>query len=209
MTVQMDALFDMNRRMMMQRVLVLLGAAAVPLDVAFAARAKGGSFLKPAQFQLLSAVVDTIVPDTDTAGALVAGVPKWLDHMLGTWASAETKDQIIGALARIDAAAKASKSKNFATLSVADRAAFLGLHDAAALKTVPAPPNAPQGNLLAPVYWVADNGYLKLKDLVVTLYYSSETAMTQELIYEHVPGAWQPSIEATTQTRPWASIGLI
>ena len=207
--MQMDSLFDMNRRMMMQRALVLLGGTAVPLDVAFAARAKGGSFLKPAQFQLLNAIADTIMPATDTAGALVAGVPKWLDRMLGSWASAETKVQIIGALARIDAAAKASKSKGFVALSVADRAAFLSLHDAAALKTVPAPPNALQGNLLSPVYWVADNDYLKLKDLVVALYYSSEIAMTQELIYEHVPGAWQPSIEVTTQTRPWASIGLI
>lgn len=207
--MQIDALFDMNRRMMMQRALLLLGAAAVPLNSACSPQTKGGPFLKSDQFQLLNAVADTIMPNTDTPGALVAGVPKWLDHMLGSWASAETRAQITGALARIDAGAKAGKSKSFVALSVADRAAFLRLHDAAALKTVPAPPNAPQGNLLAPVYWVADNDYLKLKDLVVALYYSSEIAMTQELIYEHVPGAWQPSIEATTQTRPWASIGLI
>ena len=207
--MQFDARGDMNRRMMMQRALLLLGAAAVPLDAAFAARANGGPFLKPTQFQLLNAVADTIMPNTDTPGALVAGVPKWLDRMLGSWASAETKAQITGALARIDAAAKAGKSKSFVALSVADRAAFLSLHDATALKTVPAPPNAPQGNLLAPIYWVADNGYLKLKDLVVALYYSTEIAMTQELIYEHVPGEWQPSIKATAQTRPWASVDLI
>ena len=39
---------------------------------------------------------------------------------------------------------------------------------------------------------VQDPAYRKLKGLVLALYYPSEPGATQELTYEHVPGAWQP-----------------
>jgi hypothetical protein len=46
--------------------------------------------------------------------------------------------------------------------------------------------------------------YYKLKDLLVTAYYMSEPGATQELRYEHIPGAWEPSIPLTKDTRAWA-----
>ncbi len=200
----------MDRRALMARALLLVGASVAPASIdAFAAtKARPGKrFLNPAQFTLLSAVADTILPTTDTPGALAAGIPAKLDGMLSTWASAKTRLELIQALDRIDAASKSQKRLGFAALSVADRAAVLRPYDAAALKPAPAPANAPKVTLFAPATYVADNGYLRLKDLVITLYYSSEIAMTKELIYEHVPGTWQPSIKTTEATRPWASAG--
>ena len=158
-------------------------------------------------FTLLTAFADTIVPTTDTPGAVAAGVPAKLDGMLATWASAESQKMILEALDRIDVAAIAAKKMGFAALSPADRDAVLRPHDAAALAKVAPPANLPKANPFAPVNWVADGGYLKIKELVVALYYSSEIAMTQELIYEHVPGTWEPSTKATETTRPWASGG--
>lgn len=55
---------------------------------------------------------------------------------------------------------------------------------------------------------VADPDYAKLKELVVVLYYYSEPALTQELRYEHAPGAWEPSIPLTPETRPWGGFGF-
>ncbi len=49
--------------------------------------------------------------------------------------------------------------------------------------------------------------WVKLKDLVITLYYNSEIAMTQEEIYEHVPGKWVPSLKITPGMRPVAGVG--
>ncbi len=37
----------------------------------------------------------------------------------------------------------------------------------------------------------------------------SEIGMTQELVYEHVPGKWVPSLEMTPGMRPFASPGLM
>ena len=47
-----------------------------------------------------------------------------------------------------------------------------------------------------------DPGYGKLKSLLVTLYYTSEAALTDEIPYNHNPGQFQPSIPVTEKTRP-------
>jgi gluconate 2-dehydrogenase gamma chain len=200
--------FEMDRRVMLQRIALLLGATAIPADAVLAATAaKGKRFLDAPRLTLLTAFADTIVPANDTPGAVAAGVPAKLDGMLATWASVQSRQSIVEALDRIDVAAKASKKKGFAALSSADRIAVLLPHDTAALAKVAPPANAPKSHPFAPVNWVADQGYLKVKELVIALYYSSEIAMTQELIYEHAPGTWEPSIKITKDTRPWASVG--
>jgi len=56
---------------------------------------------------------------------------------------------------------------------------------------------------------VVDNGYQLIKELVVALYYVSEIGMTQEQVYEHVPGKWVPSLKITGGVRPFASPGLM
>jgi gluconate 2-dehydrogenase gamma chain len=205
-------MFDVNqidRRAMLQQVALLLGFSAIPAE-AFAASKKSGArkkFLTSAQFAVLNAVADTIIPVTDTPGAVGAGVPEKLDGMLSSWASAATRTIVTDGLGRIDTAAKTATGKGFAALTPAERATVLKPHDAAALKPVTPPPGAPKGSPFAPAVYVADNGYYKIKSLIIALYYASEIAMTQELIYEHVPGAWQPSIKTTSSTRPWASVG--
>lgn len=47
--------------------------------------------------------------------------------------------------------------------------------------------------------------YARLKELLVALYYLSEIGATVELRYEHVPGAWVPSLPFTAQTRTYAT----
>jgi gluconate 2-dehydrogenase gamma chain len=198
----------MDRRAVMARVALLLGATALPAE-AFAAarRAPAKRFLTPAQLTTLSALADTIVPVTDTPGAIAAGVPAMLDGMLLRWASAETRTKVTGALSRLDAIAVSKMKKGFAALTPAQRKSVLTGFDKAALKAVPPPPGAPKTNFFSQIPYVVDPGYLALKGLVINLYYSSEIAMTKELIYEHTPGKFEPSIKATAATRPWASMG--
>ena len=50
----------------------------------------------------------------------------------------------------------------------------------------------------------ADSDYTRLKELLCVLYYFSKPGATEELRYEHVPGAWEPSIPLTRATRTWA-----
>lgn len=203
---------NMTRRNLLNHALVLAGGAAVatfsPDALARAAR-RPARFLGRSAFATLEAFADTMVPVTDTPGALAANVPATIDAMLRHWASPATRDLVTGALGRIDAAATAQQGKPFVALSPAERLALLTEHDKAALKAVPPPPGARSANPFSPLISVADNGYHKLRELTVTLYYASEIGLTQELIYEHVPGEWQPSITITPGMRPYASGGFI
>lgn len=227
--------FGMDRRALLQRALMLTGTAMLPGGTqALAAAVKAGKkALTPARLTALTALADTIVPKTDSVGALDAEVPAKLDALLAVWASPEHKAEIIAALDRVDVEARAKHGKPFAALSPEERTAFLTPYDAAALKTPPAAPAAaPAPSTVAvgkaatkvdPNYGKAkqepavpitrqmapravDPGYQRLKELIVVLYYISEPALTQELTYEHAPGEWQPSIPLTPSTR--ASGGL-
>jgi gluconate 2-dehydrogenase gamma chain len=131
-----------------------------------------------------------------------------LAQMYADWASDETRKLLSGGLDRIDAAARKAKGKGFVELNAEERQAFLAAHDKAAMTPVPPPSGAPKGNPFAPVLSVVDNGYGTLKDLVATLYYTSEAALTSELAFDAVPGKWQPSIKITPELRPAVSFGI-
>ena len=197
---------QIDRRVALHGIMALLGATAVA-GCGYLPGSDARTTLTEGQLKLLDLMADTIIPATDTPGAVEAGVPKRLAAMYTDWASDETREALSGALDRIEQAARASTGKDFAALSPDERLAFLRDHEAAALKPVPPRTGAPKGTFIAPVVSVADVGYHTLKQLIVGLYFSSEIGLTQELVYEHVPGPWQPSIAVTPGMRPFATLG--
>lgn len=200
---------SVERRELLQRLGLLLGAAALPASAVFGAAARTAPrFLDSATFRLLTAVSDTLVPRTDTAGAVQAGIPQVFDALLRDWAAPSTRTLLIDALKRVDAAAQAQSRRPFAQLRAPARHALLQAHDAAALKPAPVTGPLSVDAMLAGGPPVADAGYGRLKDLLVTLYYSSKPGLTQELTYVHAPGKWQPSVPVTKDTRPAGGGGL-
>lgn len=205
--------YELNRRDLLRNILVLAGAAATAnFSLSALAEVVKGTekFLDAAALETLSAIADTIVPVTDTPGALATEVPAKLDALLLNWAAPDTRDLIVDGMNRVDGAAKSSTGKSFKDLSPDERKVCLVEHDKAALQPGPPPPNARKSaNPFAAASYVVDNGYQRLKGLIVSLYYVSEIGMTQELVYEHVPGKWVPSLEMTPGMRPFASPGLM
>jgi hypothetical protein len=189
----------------MRNVALLLGAATVPTLAGCKAAMEGKGALDEAQMKLLTAIADTIIPATDTPGAAAVGVPKLLSGMVRDWASEQTRAELTGA---IDAIGKLSGDKNFADLDPAKRQALLAVHDKAAVQPGP-PPKEKLTGLAAMIGGppVVNPAYVKLKGLIINLYYNSEIAMTKELIYEHVPGKFVPSLKVTPETRPFAGLG--
>jgi Gluconate 2-dehydrogenase subunit 3 len=133
----------------------------------------------------VTALADTLIPRTDTPGALQAGVPATFSQLIRDWAKPQNAADFMASLAALDQAAKTETGKAFALLPRKQRTAFLTRYDAAHLRS--------------------DKGYTKLKLLLMTLFYMSEPGATQDLRYEHVPGAWQASIPLTPKTRTWAA----
>lgn len=173
----------MDRRQMLESVAALIGLAALP-DAAIAAVAVRPPVLDKAGLALVTAVSDTLIPRTDTPGAVQVGVPAKFHGLLRDWANPAHRAALVAALGKIDAAAVSGAGKPFALLPAARRTQVLSSYDAANFR--------------------ADPDYARLKELLCVLYYFSEPGATVELRYEHVPGAWEPSIPLTPSTRTWA-----
>lgn len=205
--------FSIHRRGALASIAALIGATALPLEALAAPKKKARGkpaakkFFSPSQMALVTALADTLIPATDTPGAVFTKAPQQLDSLMVNWASPATKAQILGALPGIEKMALDADKKPFAALTPARRKELLIPYDKTALKVVPRKDKLVglAAMMGGPAY--ADAGYGKLKDLLITLYYTSEVAMTQEVIYEHVPGPFVPSLKITPQTRPFAGVG--
>lgn len=172
-----------DRRRLLESLGALIGLAVLPGE-ALAATAGKARLLDRPHTALVTALADTLIPRTDTPGAVQAGVPARFDAMLRDWASPAHRAQHLAALAALDTAAKAKTGRAFAALPAAQRKVFLTTYDAENFAANPA--------------------YTKLKELLVHLYYLSEAGATLELRYEHTPGAWEASIPLTPKTRAWS-----
>jgi gluconate 2-dehydrogenase gamma chain len=124
------------------------------------------------QFTLLEQVADTMIPSTDTPGALAAGVPAFVRDMLTDWASGATRAETINVLEAIERQAWAQFGAAFLELAPERRLAVLRRYDDEAISR-------------------QDPAYARFKYLVLVGYYQSEAGATQELRYELVPGAWR------------------
>jgi hypothetical protein len=86
--------------------------------------------LDPATTALLTAIADTLIPRTDTPGAVDAKVPATFDALDARLGHAAHRSAYLAALTAIDAEAKAKAGKPFALLPAAQRKAVLKAYDA-------------------------------------------------------------------------------
>lgn len=197
----MEEFATIDRRALMRNLGLLLGATALPTLAACNAALEGPGMLDDRRMALLTAIADTMIPVSDTPGAVAVKVPQLISGLMRDWASSETRAEIVSA---IDAIAKLAGNRDFAALPLEERTALLKPHDAEAVKPGK---GKPKSFFAGPPK--ANPAYVRLKGLIINLYYNSEIAMTQEIIYEHVPGKFVPSIEITPTTRPFAGVGGI
>jgi hypothetical protein len=201
----MSELYHIDRRVLLQRALLLLGASSTGISTTTLAKTTKGAepYLDAQTFSVLSAVCDTLIPRTDTPGAVDVRVPASLDALLKNWATGQRRFELSQALAKVDSFAIAQQGKRLGELPLSAREKVLKAHEIEAMKVVPQVGGGGIKALLSgPNY--TDPGYGKLKELIVLLYYVSEAALTLELSYVHAPGEWKPSIPVTPATRPAA-----
>jgi hypothetical protein len=168
---------EVDRRSLLRTAILLVGGslASVP-SVSFAQTA--GRFFTPAQFAIMSEMAEIIMPRTGSPGAKDAGVPEVLDALMTNWASDKRQAQFRALFDEVGGA-------GFMNLDASGRVAFMRNFDAGKLR-------------------VWDPAYVKFKELVLTLYYLSETGATKELRYELIPGKWEPWTEISPDAPAWA-----
>lgn len=172
----------LDRRALLAGAVFLLGGAAALMR--FSRRGGEGTSgtegpaLSADQFALLEQVSETMVPATDTAGAIDAGVPAFIREMLAEWGSVTTRTDIAQVLEEIQQRAWSRFGMDFLEMPPERRLTVLKEFDAARIAS-------------------HDGAYRKFKWLVLIGYYHSEAGATHELRFELVPGAWRACLPLT------------
>jgi hypothetical protein len=78
---------------------------------------------------LVALAADTIIPRTETAGAIDAGVPDFIAMMLRDWYTPDEAARFMSGIATLDAASTARVHKSFADASTAEREKVLSAID--------------------------------------------------------------------------------
>ena len=134
------------------------------------------------------AMIDQIIPATDTPGAKGARVNEFIDVILTEWALPEERKNFLDGLAGIDKQSQSLYGKNFSDASAEQQLVQLRAIDNAVManrsvrprhgNTVPKPDAQLEGD-----FWEV------FKRVTIHGYYTSEVGFTQELKMEIIPGA--------------------
>jgi hypothetical protein len=170
-----------DRRMFLRGASVLMGHAALgQVMTAFAAAPRSATFFTADEMDTLTALVDVILPATDSPAASAAGTQFFIDLAIPACASSAAQETFragLTALAR----------KNFARASTAAQVTLLKERAAADIERP------------------YDESFFKiLKDYTLTGYFLSEVGATQALAYERVPGGYQGDLPLGANQKAWA-----
>ena len=148
--------------------------------------------LNPHQNDTVVAMIDQIIPATDTPGAKEARVNEFIDVILTEWANDEERGKFVSGLADVDKQSNTLFGNNFADASPDQQVALLrSLDEAAAVA------RARSEHKTRPPQWKAEGRDLQMQDDFFTVfkrmtvhgYYTSEIGFSQELKLQIIPGA--------------------
>lgn len=122
-------------------------------------------FLEPAQKVAIAQLAELIIPRTDTAGAIDAGVPAFIELMLSDWYTVEERQPFLDGLAALDEAALATHGSMFADCASEQQAVLFRDHE-------------------------GGDFYEMARELTTLGYYTSEIGVQAELHYLPVPGVY-------------------
>jgi gluconate 2-dehydrogenase gamma chain len=173
-----------QRRAVLKRVAWMLGGAvSAPAALAILqgcsaketpAASWTPKFLSGDEGMLVSAIADTLIPKTDTSGALEAGVPAFIDVVLEAVYPKEAQARFKTGLAEFASAAKAAKGRSFQDLAPVEREAFLKESLETAL-----------GGARDPKPFV-----LMARELTLLGFFSSKVGIQENMEYVAVPTAY-------------------
>jgi len=200
----------MNRREALQKTAMMLGyAVSIPAitGVLNGCQATPGIAFKPVFFnddqaRSVEILSEIIIPKTSTPGAIEVGVPSFIDQMLKNAYGKQDQDEFLQGLADLDRDANEAYGNNFTSCSTTEQETlFKKYHDAAFAVPLAKP---------ALGWWnprPADKKpfILRIKELVLLGFFTSQIGATQVLKYKQVPGPFKGCIPFADVGKTWAT----
>jgi hypothetical protein len=170
-----------DRRSFLRGASVLMGHAAFgQVMTAFAAAPRLATYFTEPEMETLRALVDVILPATDSPAASAADTHYFIDLAMPACANPETQKTFRDGLETL-------ALKRFTRLAPEEQVALLKSRAAADMKLP------------------YDQSFFKiLKDYTLSGYFLSETGATQALAYERVPGGFQGDVPLKPGQKAWA-----
>lgn len=177
----------MERRELLKIMAMALGGSVGLPESAFARMGEAFNpadltFFRPAQRAQVAMLAEAIIPETDTPGAIAAGVPGWIEVIVKDCLAQEDQAIITEGLAAIMRRCAKDHGKGLDKLSADEQVAFLTAYHKETLAEWQKEGRAGKTFLQ------------QFKDLTKFCYVNSEVGATQAFDYQPVPGKWVPDM---------------
>ena len=173
----------MKRRTFLAASALFGGMMSATVQQALVAVANAGELkgvLNSQRRRCLEALVERIIPATDTPGAMEAGVPDFIELILEKGLLAEDAKRFIAGIDKVGDLSRSNYGSDYIELSAAHQDAILTELEQKAANS--------QRDGATPFFQV-------LKELTLVGYYTSEVGATQEIRYLPVPGSYDGCVE--------------
>ena len=189
----------LSRRDILRDAAMVIGGSALAANLGpFALRASAAAaadsapvFFSAARFPMIESMAELIIPETDTPGAIEAGVPHFIDLMMAEWASTARQTRYRQGLRDIDRRAGQYGADDYLACAPDDRIDLLQALDREAHAD-----------------GASESFFREFKQMVLFAYYSSEAGATLELQYEPMPGIYRACAPIEDVGRSWFWLGF-
>ena len=149
------------------------------------------------QNAIVVAMIDLLIPATDTPGAKAARVNEFMDVILTDWATAEESARFLAGLDDVDTQANALFGKSFLEASPTQQSAILQVLDDS-VDWLHSRPSHPAVSPDRDFNQLRGEFFRSFKLVTIHGYYTSEIGQTQELKREIIPGAFHGCAPVTS-----------
>lgn len=200
----------MDRRTLLKNTAVVLGCVtSSSITLAVMSGVNGSAkvakpFFTDQQRKQCMQLCELIIPQTDTAGAIEAGVPQFVEVMVSDWYTDKERGIFSAGLKELDDYCVSNFKKTITDCTIEQQTIALEKFesDSKSYKTdVPSGPLSAQEDENKPFFQ-------KIKELTVLGYYTSELGAKQELSYNPMPMRYDGDYDLSETGRQWSTTHL-
>lgn len=190
----------MNRRKAIRNIALFTGAGAAAAGGLgyFKFFSKPNLALLEKEKDLISALADTIIPDTDTPGAKACGAGDFITLMLKDCTPRNAQNRFLDGLLDVKAYADDKYGKPFEACSVAERGAIVSHFEKR---------DRPYSSIAGKISkrLIGDPFFVTLKRYTILGYCTSQSGATKAMAYDYIPGSYQGCIPLQPGQKCWST----